>query len=131
MNYTQLVQDIEDGNESALKGLSLLREQKKIIDACIKQVDPIALDEAEKYGEKTFEYQGFSFQLKIGAKRFNFSNSEKWSKAKASITDIESAMKEAWQASQRGSQTVDEDGVLVDIPEVTYNNDSLTIKKIT
>ena len=43
----QLVEDVEQGNESALKAFDILISQKSFIEKCLKQIDPIVQSEKD------------------------------------------------------------------------------------
>lgn len=124
----QLVQDVEDGNESALKGFAILKGQISFLQECLNQIEPQALDEALRHGKKTFEDHGFKFEIRSGAKRFDFSNIAEWSKLKDDMKAIEEERKSAWAASQKGITPIDSEGEIIVLPEVKYSKDSIIVK---
>lgn len=66
MDAAQLVQDVLDGKESALLALAILRDEKKMVDHCIKQIEDEAMNEADRYDEKDFQFRGYQFTKRPG-----------------------------------------------------------------
>lgn len=130
MDYSQLVQDALDGNESALKAYAILKDQVKTLTEYVKEVEPAALEEASKWDEKTFKIQGFKFTKKAGGKMWNFKELPEWQKAKEALTDIEEKAKLAHANYNKGLMSVTLDGDVKDLPIVTYRKDSVSIVKV-
>lgn len=127
--FAALCNDVDNGNESGLKALAILKEAANIIKMCIEQVEPIALDEAKKYNEKTFEFSGYSFTFTEGRKNFDFKNCQTWAIKKKEITEIEETLKAAWSAASKNVTQVDGGtGELIELPTVTFSKESLSIK---
>lgn len=130
MNIQQLVQDVLDGQESGLIALAVLKEEKKIIEDCIKQVEPTAMEEAEKYTEKSFQFKDLMIEKRNGGKQFNYKNIPEWNTAKAELTSVEEKAKAAYLNHEKGNLTADQNGEVVILPEVTHRKDSLIIKRV-
>ena len=129
MNYAQLVQDVLDGNESGLKALAILKELDKDVKEMIKQVEPVAIEEAAKYAEKSFEFQEWKFEKRNGAKRYDFKHIHKWNEAKQKVTEIETEAKQAYAAYENNILTATQEGEEIELPKVTYSKDSIVIKE--
>lgn len=124
----ELVQNIEDGIESGLKGYAILVKHIKFLTECANQIKPIALDEASRYEDKKFEDHGFSFELRNGGKQFDFKNCSEWTKAKNNIKSIEDDLKSKWNASQKGEMIISQEGEVIEIPTVTFRSDAIIVK---
>ncbi len=130
MDYSQLVQDALDGNESALKAYAILKSEHAKFTEYIKEVEPAAFSEAANWDEKTFKLEGFKFTKKAGGKMWNFKELPEWQKAKAAITDIEEKAKLAYANYDKGLMSVTLDGDVKELPIVTYRKDSVSVTKL-
>jgi hypothetical protein len=128
-NLAQLVQDCIDGNESGLKAFAILREQKAFIEDCMKEIESLAYDEAESYGEKKFNDHGFSFEIRSGGAMYDFKECPNWIEKKAELKSLEDMLKAALKSRELGGTTVDENGEVLSLPTVTHRKDSIVIKK--
>lgn len=126
---TELVSNVEDGIESPLRGLGVLTEAINFLTQCRDQIKPIALIEAEKYGEKQFESDGYAIRVTAGRKVWDFKECPTWVEADAKKKDLEKELKLAYQLHEKnpGKTVVDQDGV-IELPKVTYTADSITAK---
>jgi len=129
IQMSELVDNVENGIESPFIGLSKLRELKKTIEDCIKQIEPIAIDEATKY-DKSFEIDGLKIEQRNGAKIFSFKKCESWVIYDKARKECEERLKLAYKSFENGLTSVTEDGEVLELPEVTYRKDSIIIKKI-
>lgn len=127
-DYAQLVQDVLDGNESALKAYGVLKQTENLIKDCLDQVKDLALEEAAKHPEKTFKDHDFIFERRNGAARYSFTHIAEWKQAKEDLKAIETKAKQAYSAYKNGLNTVTDDGELQELPKVTYSTDSLIVK---
>jgi len=125
----QLVQDVIDGNESALKAFAIIKKQSKQIDVCLKAVEKVALEEAQTY-EKNFELHGFEFEQRNGSRRFDFKGIAEWTAKKAELSAIEDRARAAYSAYEQKLNTADQDGEVVELPVVTYSKASLIVKAV-
>ena len=131
MDLMQLVQDVHDGNESGLVALAVLKEQKAIVEKCIKEVEGAAHDEAAAYTEKTFTFKDLQVEKRAGGKQFDFKAIPEWIDAKAALTAVENKAKAVYNSYENGVGSVDtETGEIPMMPKVTYRKDSLIIKRI-
>jgi hypothetical protein len=131
VNYLQLLIDVEEGNEEALKALSIIEPMLKDIKQCRDSIYEQAIEEASKYAETTFEKHGFKFTKKNGSTRYDFKHIESWQNANTALKAIESASKDAFKMSLKNMTAVDsETGEVAELPIVSANKDSLIIKKL-
>lgn len=78
LDLEQLVQDVHDGNESALKAFAILNDVLKTAKKCQDEIKDAALKEAELHGSKTFDQDGHIFEIRNGGRRWSFANVEEW-----------------------------------------------------
>ncbi len=130
MDMHQLVQDVLNGDESALIAFAILKEEKIQVENCIKKIEDEAREEAAKFGEKTFQHKNYSFEIRNGGKMFNFKGIKSWQIAKGELTAIEEKAKISYAASEKNVLTATEDGEEIELPIVTFRKDSLIVKSI-
>ena len=129
MDIVELLLKVEEGNESPLKAYAQLKQHSKIVSEAINQVEQYALEEAEGYGEKTFEDHGFKFEVRSGSKRWDFSEIELWNNYNAGMKELEAKYKASYNAYEKGIQSVDEEGEVVPVPKVTFTKSSIIVKE--
>ena len=129
MNIGQLVQDVMDGEESPFKALYELKKQLTTLKSAIEVVEVEAFNQAE-YEDKTFIKDGYQMEKRNGAKRWNFKNCKDYQIAKDNLKEIEDGLKTNYKLWESGKSAVDEFGEVGDVPLVTYNKDSMIIKKV-
>ncbi len=130
MDYSQLVQDALDGNESALKAYAILKSEHAKFATYIKEIEPAAFSEASNWDEKTFKLEGYKFTKRQGGKRWDFSELKEWQEAKSKLKDIEERAKLAYANYDKGLMAVTLDGDVKELPIVTYSKDSVSITKL-
>lgn len=124
-----IVDKAKSGDVNALKAYGDLKKIQFIINVAVKQVEPIAFEEADKYDEKQFDYAGFHFEKRNGSKRFSYKNIPEWQTYDKAKKDCEARYKQAFLSSQKGLLPVTTDGEELILPEVTYTKDSLIVKR--
>jgi hypothetical protein len=127
INFEELTQNAIDGVESPFKAYKELKELKAKVDEALKQVEPIALEEAEKH-EKTFEVEGMKFERRDGRRVFNFKNIKEWNTYDKAKKDCEARYKAAFSNFEKGLSAVTDDGEVLELPKVTYTKSSLIVK---
>ena len=130
MNIRELVQNVLDGEESGLVALAILKEELKSVQECIKEVEQIAMDEADSYGEKKFTHKDLMVERRNGKRNFNFKSIPEWQKAESLKKSIEEKAKSAYANYENNITSVTNDGEIIQLPEVTYSKDVLIIKRI-
>ena len=104
-----------------------LKGYKQELDQAIKDLEPVALDESEKYG-KSFELHGIRFERRNGATRYDFKHLDKWQQLNTALKDFEKNSKHSLAAAKYGGNYIDENGEEIPVPHVTFNKDSLVVK---
>jgi len=123
------VDEVEQGKRSALIAYAHLKRTADEYTSAIKQIEDNAMNEAHNFGEKSFETQGFKFEIRNGAKRFDYSGIDEWKEQRDALKETEERYKAAFIARQKGLMTASEDGEELQLPELKISKDSLVLKK--
>jgi hypothetical protein len=124
-----LVENVEEGIESPLKGYAVLAEAKKFIEQCMEQIKPIAVDAATRMGEKTFAADGYQFTFTDGRRNWDYKGIELWEQKNRELKEIEAMLKANAEASQRSmSQLITPDGEVLQAAKLTFSAPSLSVK---
>lgn len=130
--YADLIQEVEDGYGDPLALYAELKYLATFFADAAKQIEPLAIDAASRYNEKTFQYQGFQFTRKEGSTIYSFANVPQWVGLKKQLEHIEKLAKQAARASvlTGGGHVVDENGEVIEPAESKTGKSSLSIKPI-
>ena len=125
--FREIADKAIDGHSDPLIAYAELKAYKQEIEEALKELEPIALEESEKYG-KSFELHGIKFERRNGATRYDFKHIAKWQNLNTQLKNFEKSSKQALAASKQGAHYVDGNGEEVQCPRVMYNKDSLIVK---
>lgn len=128
-DYAELVQQVLDGNEDPIVAFAEIKQQLDLLTKCKEQVEEYAMKEAEKYG-KSFEYKGYKVELRDGGRNYSFKNITEWQTYSKALKECEERAKAAYSSYEKGLTSSDADGVVLELPEVTFRKSSIIIKKI-
>lgn len=126
-HFNDIANNVIQGMTDPLIAYAELKEYKREIDQAIKDIEPIALEESEKYG-KSFELHGIKFERRNGATRYDFKHIEQWQMMHQDLKKFEMQSKQALAALKNGANYIDEHGEQIPVPKVTYSKDSLITK---
>ena len=128
-NIANLVQDIEDGRFNPLEGYANLKVFEKFVKDAINQIEPLALEEAGNYNEKTFSEFGFQITKRNGYVSYDFSSNEDVLRLEAELKARKDILK---NASKMGKSIIDEDTgeIYEPCPIKGGTKDTLSIKRI-
>lgn len=126
-NIESIKTGIENGLINPLDAFIVYNELKKLLDNAKKEIDEIAQVEADKYTEKTINYNGYTITKTEGRKQIDFSNIQEWVDAKENLKRIEDKYKQVEKSTYLSIDK--ETGEVLEKPIVTYSKSSLTIKK--
>jgi len=121
------VQRVLEGEDDALKLFVMLSKTEKIFKQAKEEVKHLAINEFEKYQEKTLEIYGVKVS-KTGSGQYSYKNYDGWKKLDKERKKLEKQMKTAYSMMENGDIYVTTDGE--EIPPATYtpNAVSLAIK---
>ncbi len=126
-HFKEIADKAIEGHSDPLIAYAELKAYKQEIESALKELEPIALEESEKYG-KSFELHGIKFERRNGATRYDFKHIERWQDLNTQLKNFEKSSKQALAASKQGAHYVDGNGEEVQCPRVMYNKDSLVVK---
>ncbi len=124
-----LLNEVEQGNSRALGIYAYLKNCEDLYKEAITQIEPLALNEASEYAEKSFKENGISFEKRNGSTRYSYSHIEAHKKLKNKLKEIEERSKQAYLSHQKGLLTASEDGEIIEFPKITQTKDSLIVKR--
>ncbi|TNE74969.1 hypothetical protein EP331_00320 [bacterium] len=124
-----LTESVENGNSDSIVTLAKITNLEKALKDCKDQVYLTALEEAEKYPEKTFEHKGVKVEKRAGRKVYDFKNIQEWNNLNQNVKLFESKSKAAYDAYQKGLKMYDEEtGEEIPIPSVYNTKDVLVLR---
>lgn len=123
-----VVDGVERGSRPALLAYAEMKRFAEIAAQAVKQIEPIAMEEALNFGEKDFETNGFKFQIRNGATRYSYKHIPDWQIVQEELKEVEERYKAAFIARQKGLLTASTDGEELILPEITRSKDSLVVK---
>ena len=129
LNVAQLVQDVYEGQEDALKAFAIIKEFKAKVDECVEAIQEAAEEEAAKHG-KNFTHKDWKFELRSGKRTFSFKHIPAWQAKKAELKAIEEQAKSAYNSFQNNLTSVTDDGEVVPRATVSVSKDSLIVKRV-
>ena len=120
---------VELGDMNALDGFAEMRAVIAAAQDALKVIDPLAITEAEKHHEKTFEHAGLTFTRTDGKRSFGYDHLKEWGEAKKALASIEERAKNAALQAEKQLIIAGGDGEVIEPAIVTYGKPSLTIKR--
>jgi len=117
------------GETDPLKAYIELKKIDVALQESIKALKELAIDESDKYPEKSFEMDGVIVSKSRAAGRWDYSEIEQWRKGKKELESIESLAKEAYKATEKGRNVIDGDGVVVQPAGYKEGANIIVIKK--
>lgn len=129
MDIVKILDDVEDGNISALKAYMDIKREADIYAAALKQIKDAAIDEAEKYGKGEHDAEGGRFQVKNASGKYSYKHIEAWVAANKVLKDLEDGYKKAAQEREKGRNVVTDDGEIVEPADFTPGATTIAILK--
>jgi hypothetical protein len=124
-----LVEQAESGDIASLALYAECKELEGMFKKVVAQLEPLAFMEAETYVEKTFMFEGFEFEKRNGATRYNYKGIAEWQILNAQLKAVEERARQAFLARQKNILVASEEGEEIELPEVVYSKSSLLAKK--
>ena len=126
-------QRVEDGEMPILEAVLTFRGRKKECEAYIEAVKAFEQEHEEQILTQieynAGSYKGAKFEVRSGGRTFNFKGIREWQIAADNLKEIEDKYKQAFISKEKGLIPVDDNGELLDLPEVNYRKDSIIIKQ--
>lgn len=129
IEIAEALDKIEGGEADALQHFTAWKEQADFIQEALKQIKDLALQEFERYGEKSITLNGFEITKRNGFSTYDLSANPDYKNAKAEADRIGKILK---QASKMGKAIVDEESgeCWQPCPIKSGSSDSLVIKPV-
>jgi hypothetical protein len=124
-----LIDQVENGEINPLVAYAKIKRMLDLYTSAKSQVEPLAMEEAEKYPDNTFGEGGFIFERRAGGASYNYKHIPEWMEAENAKKQIEAKYKQAFLARQKGLLVASEDAEEMILPEIMYRKSSLIVKK--
>ena len=116
-----IVQEVKDGNVDALKAFVELKRKEKEVKAALSEIKDLALEEAAKYGAKTFDAFGVVVEMRSGGGRWDYKHLDWW-------PEFQTKQEEAKQAFKASSTMIQDGGVVVQPAKYLPNAETFAVK---
>ena len=127
-HFEMMVNAVRNGELDALSLYTISKEVKDIADKVNKDVQELAIEEAENRTEKSFKY-GNKMVTKIEGRRLiDYSDIEEWKIAKDNLKEIEEKYKQV--ALSKVSSLDETTGEVLQRPIITFSKSSIMIKNV-
>jgi len=126
----QIKSMVENGEVDALLAYTKLHELETALKSAKDIVYEAAINEADKYNDKTFQFHGYEIQKKSAAGRWDFKHIPEWNQYKETIAAFEDKCKTAFKLAEKGDKYVSEDGELVQPAIYTAGKSIISLKKL-
>lgn len=124
-SVNELVKGVDLGLINPLDVFASFDRMAKILTKGKSKVDISALEEAQKYGGKSFEYRNVQFTFKNGSKSLQYKEDDL-------VQSLEEKLKERKDlvklATQSKDDIYDSEGVKVEKVSIKFGKDSLSVK---
>jgi hypothetical protein len=120
---------VMEGNElNPLEAFATIKKMGKMFDKTKAVIESEAISEAEKFGAKSFEKAGMKFELRDGAKTFDYKGIKEIDDLEEQLKLAKEKYKLAYLNAQSGNMSVTEDGEVLELPVVKFSKQSLIVK---
>ena len=127
-HFDAMIQAVRNGELDALSLYTISKEVKDIADKVNRDVQELAIEEAENRTEKSFKY-GNKMVTKIeGRRMIDYSDIEEWKIAKDNLKEIEEKYKQV--AFSKVSSLDESTGEVLQRPIITFSKSSIMIKNV-
>lgn len=127
-HFEMMIQAVRNGELDALSLYTISKEVKDIADKVNRDIQELAIEEAENRTEKSFKY-GNKMVTKIEGRRLiDYSDIEEWQIAKDNLKEIEDKYKQV--ALSKVSSLDETTGEVLQRPIITFSKSSIMIKNV-
>lgn len=127
----KLRDDTTNEENDPLLAFAEVKQIEKIVKAAKDEIEPFAMNELDRIGEKTHIAHGFSFTKVNGRRIFDYKNCPSWTRVEQEKKAIESELKANFAYMERhGAISANSDtGEIGEIPQLKPSKDSITVKQ--
>jgi hypothetical protein len=123
-----LLNNVNEGYVNALQAYVLLKELSGKVEEIIDTIQPLAVQESEKYEGKQFKAFGVLIEKRDGTRRWSYPDFTPYNAAKERAKALEALMQ---NVANTGAQLVDaETGEVVPAAKCTYSKPTIAIKGV-
>jgi hypothetical protein len=127
-HFDAMINAVRNGELDALSLYTISKEVKDIADKVNRDVQELAIEEAENRTEKSFKY-GSKMVTKVeGRRMIDYSDIEEWMIAKDNLKEIEEKYKQV--ALSKVSSLDESTGEVLQRPIITFSKSSIMIKNV-
>ena len=131
---TDTISKVDADELNLLKALTELEETRKYLEECLiyikdfkyKYIEEIELSAKEHQGK----YGGYGIEVRSGGKMYNFKEIPEWIKLDNEKKLCEKKYKLILESALKGMTSVDDNGEILPMPNVTYRKSSVVLKKL-
>lgn len=128
------INNYENGNSEILNTIISLRESQHFCDEISQNIKDFESENIEKIENSAkdynWEFKGFSIKVIQERKTFDFSNIPEIKEKELDLKNTKTKYQTAWEQRQKDINSVDDNGELLQVPEVKYSKSYLQMKKI-
>lgn len=118
--FTEYAKEVKEGNINPLEAYIILKSALTDLEKALKEIQDLAIDEANKYGQKSFEAFGAKVEVRNGASRWDYSQVQVWKHLKDQLTTIE-------KLAQLGGQVYVETGEPIEQATKVHGRETIAI----
>lgn len=119
---------VRNGELNPLELFGKVKDLQAICDKVKKDIEELAIEEAEKQNAKTFTFGNYKVTKVEGRRMIDYSNIEEYQIAKANLKEIEDKYK---QVALSSLTSLDETtGEILQRPIITFSKSSIMIKNV-
>jgi len=124
-----LINDVENGNASALETFIEIKRMSKLIDDSLKLIKDEALSEAESFGKGENIICGAVVSVRAVGGIWKFDHISEWKEIEDNKKSIETKYKNAFKNAENGLYNVSEaTGEILDLPSYSAGPDAIILK---
>ena len=127
-HFEMMIQAVRNGELDALSLYTISKEVKDIADKVNRDVQELAIEEAENRTEKSFKYGNKMVTKVEGRRMIDYSDIEEWKIAKDNLKEIEEKYKQV--ALSKVSSLDESTGEVLQRPIITFSKSSIMIKNV-
>jgi hypothetical protein len=127
-HFEMMVNAVRNGELDALSLYTISKEVKDIADKVNREVQELAIEEAENRTEKSFKYGSKMITKVEGRRLIDFSDIEEWKIAKDNLKEIEDKYKQV--ALSKVSSLDESTGEVLQRPIITFSKSSIMVKNV-
>ena len=121
-----MIEAVRNGEMNALELYTKSKEISDIASKVQKEVQELAIEEAEKRTEKTFNYGNYKITKVEGRRMIDYSDIEDWKIAKDNLKEIEEKYKES--TLSKNSILDESTGEILKRGIITFSKSSISVK---